>query len=226
MYKKPCISWYMAEQYKNIVKYRQNVLQKVVAICSIFWQNEDYLYMKTTLFCLSKWKFVWICWKLFPSVIGSWRSILKHIATKRKKRLHMHIIHSWWQVEFDWRFPKAYFYRGGQFQVTIHWCFIQHQTCLTLLSCQWAYDAASKEAFCNMFRIASIFPIIIHSGQKGFVRVIYLSVTAKATHVIICCPCWISLKMYKHMYVGKFFSMLRTLSWTFAWLGRCEGSIM
>jgi len=51
----------MAEQYKNIVKYRQNVLQKVVAICSIFWQNEDYLYMKTTLFCLSKWKFVWIC---------------------------------------------------------------------------------------------------------------------------------------------------------------------
>ena len=33
MYKKPCIDQHMAEQYKNVVKYRQNVLQRVVAIC-------------------------------------------------------------------------------------------------------------------------------------------------------------------------------------------------
>ena len=115
-----------------------------------FWQNEDYIFMKTTSFSSPNGNFFGVCCKLFPSVISSWRSILKHIETKQNKCLHMYIIHSWWQVEFDWRFPKAYFYGGGQFQVTLHWWFIRHQTCLTLLSCQLANDDASKETFCNI----------------------------------------------------------------------------
>jgi hypothetical protein len=175
--------------------------------------------------CLDPLQVISQCDQFLKKHFKAHRNWAKEMLTYIYIYIYIYIIHSWWQGEFDWRFPKTYFYGGGQFQVTIHWWFIQHQTCITLLCCQWPHDA-SKEAFCNMFRNASIFLIVFNSGQNAFVRVIYLSVTAKAPPMLICCPCWGSLKIHKHMYVGKFLSMLHTLSWIFAWLGRCEGSVM